>query len=354
MSSQSAIAETSMVGARPRLSICIATYGRGKYIGQTLDSILPQMSSETELVIVDGASPDNTYEVMSDYVRRFPRIRYFRETENSGIDRDYDKAVGYARGEYCWLMTDDDLLRAGGVGRVLKEISAQVDLLVVNSEVQSADFSETLLSKLLPPNGQTRYGKDSFERLLSDVGAYLSFIGGVVIKRDLWLARRRDDYYGSLFIHVGVIFQAPIDSAVVIRDPLIVIRYGNAMWTARGFEIWMFKWPGLIWSFPGIADGAKRGVTSLEPWRRIRSLFAYRAKGSYSPSEYARYLRPREMGRRARFFSWAVAHVPAGLANFLMVLRCRMAGASANMLLVDLMNCRHATWLARLIARNHP
>jgi glycosyltransferase involved in cell wall biosynthesis len=34
----------------PRLSICIATYNRGKFIGDTLDSILGQMTPEIELV----------------------------------------------------------------------------------------------------------------------------------------------------------------------------------------------------------------------------------------------------------------------------------------------------------------
>ena len=78
---------------RPRLTICIATYNRAKFIGETLDSILSQMHLGVELVIVDGASPDNTPEVMAEYTSQYPALRYYRETENSGIDGDYDKAI---------------------------------------------------------------------------------------------------------------------------------------------------------------------------------------------------------------------------------------------------------------------
>lgn len=56
----------------PKLSICIATYNRGKFIGETLDSILVQMEPGVELLVVDGASPDNTPEVMAQYLSLHP------------------------------------------------------------------------------------------------------------------------------------------------------------------------------------------------------------------------------------------------------------------------------------------
>lgn len=102
---------------KPKLSICIATFNRGAFISETLDSILGQIESGIEIVVVDGASPDNTMEVMTAYVQRHQEVKYFREAENSGVDADFDKAVGYARGEYCWLMTDDDLLKPGALAQ---------------------------------------------------------------------------------------------------------------------------------------------------------------------------------------------------------------------------------------------
>ena len=47
-----------------KLSICIATYNRGAFISETLDCILTQIEPGVEIVVVDGASADNTSDVM--------------------------------------------------------------------------------------------------------------------------------------------------------------------------------------------------------------------------------------------------------------------------------------------------
>ena len=110
--------------------------------------------------------------------------------------------------------------------------------------------------------------------LLADTGDYLSFIGGIIIQRQLWRARDKASYFGSDFIHFGVVFQQPLPGdTLVIAEPLIIIRYGNASWLARYFEIWMFKWPGLVWSFPHLPDSAKSRVCHKEPWRSPKTLF---------------------------------------------------------------------------------
>ena len=54
---------------KPLLSICIATYNRANFIGETLDSIILQLTEDVEVVIVDGASTDNTREVVESYVK---------------------------------------------------------------------------------------------------------------------------------------------------------------------------------------------------------------------------------------------------------------------------------------------
>lgn len=336
----------------PSLTICIATYNRARYIGETLDSILAQIQGCVELVVVDGASPDHTPEVLARYVAQFPGLRYYREQENSGVDGDYDKAVSYARGDYCWLMSDDDLLRPDAVARVLDAIRTGVDLVVVNSEIRSADFSALLQPQCLKIEADAAYTASEAERFFLDAANYLSFIGGVVVRRSVWLERDRSSYYGSLFVHVGVLFQKPLENgAYLISDPLIVIRYGNAMWTSRGFEIWMFKWPSLIWSFAGFSDQAKAGVYPREPWRLPRKLVLQRGIGGYGLQEYRRHI-----AARARWWSrvmpWLVAMIPAWLVNLLASVYCIFVNKGARSGLYDLVRSPHATRLGRYLARH--
>ena len=135
---------------------------------------------------MDGASPDNTPEVMGKYLQKYPQIRYYREQENSGIDKDYDKAVGYAKGEFCWLMTDDDLLHPNAVVRVLLALDDEIDLVVVNAEVKSADFSKSLDTALIKLSTDKKFDAQNNEEFFQKTVQALSFIGCVVIRRNLW------------------------------------------------------------------------------------------------------------------------------------------------------------------------
>ncbi len=333
-----------------KLSICIATYKRGLFIGETLDSILGQIEPGVELVVVDGASPDNTPEVMAQYLLRYPEIRYYRETENSGVDADYDKAVGYARGAYCWLMTDDDLLCRGAIARVLASLDGDEDLIVVNSEVRNKDLSLVLESKRLMFDTDRVYRSEVSEVLFADTAGCLSFIASVVIRRTCWLSRNRSDYYGTLFVHVGVIFQnPPITNARVIAQPLIVVRHGNEMWTPRSFEIWMFKWPKLIWSFQDFSDSVKRKVVPREPWRNAKTLFHNRARGAYSADEFFKFW-PIRAGNVERVIAYALSIFPASLANISMMVYFVLLAKPAKMQLHDLACSRHAGVLSRLLS----
>jgi glycosyltransferase involved in cell wall biosynthesis len=334
----------------PKLSICIATYNRGRFIGETLDSILIQMEPGVEIVVVDGASPDNTPEVMAPYVLRYPEIRYIRELENSGIDADFDKAVGYAKGDYCWLMTDDDLLQPSAIATVLSALGED-DLIIVNAEVRNVDLSVVFENQRLVFDADRAYHKADSEAFFADTAAYLSFIGCVVIRRACWLSRNRSDYYGTVFIHVGVIFQnPPIENVKVIAEPLIIIRYGNAMWTPRSFEIWMFKWPKLIWSFPDFSDTVKRKVCRREPWRSAKTLFHNRAVGAYSKAEFLRFW-PSDTGKIERVIAYVLSIFPASLANFIMVFYFATLAGPAKMALHDLLYSRNAGVMSRLLAR---
>jgi abequosyltransferase len=303
-----------------------------------------------ELIVVDGASLDNTQDLMATYCSRYPQIRYYRESENSGVDRDYDKAVGYASGEYCWLMTDDDLLRPGAVERVLSELHESNDIVIANAEVRSADLT-TLLSRSRLAHEQDRtYHSNESDIFFAECMRYLSFIGSVVIKRELWVDRERSCYYGSLFIHVGVICQKPLENSIhVISEPLIIIRFGNAMWTPRGFEIWMFKWPQLIWSFQGYSENAKRSVYPENPSDNPARLFYFRALGAYGIAEYRRYMYS-STGLK-RVFAFAISRFPSRLANLTCIFLLFIFKRTSLMALYDLAHSSNSTVMGRFLVR---
>jgi len=304
----------------PRLSICIATLNRAAFIGETLESICHQITEEVEVVVVDGASTDNTAEVVGRLQRQWPPLRYLRLPQKGGLDKDYCTAVEQARGDYCWLFTDDDLLKPGAIKAVLEAIDKNPSLIIVNAEVRTADLSALLASRRLEIDADRVYQPTEPERqlLLAETGVYLSFIGGAVIKRDIWNHREKARYHGSEFIHVAVIFQFPLpSSALVLAQPWIIIRYGNAQWRPRHFEIWMFKWPDLIWSFPDYADWAKERVIERCPWLNWQRLLLDRALGHYSYDLFKKWIKPLKQPSIQRLLAYAIAVAPVPPLNLL-------------------------------------
>jgi glycosyltransferase involved in cell wall biosynthesis len=269
-----------------RLSICIATRNRAEYLIDTIKCLLEQLDDGIEIVIVDGASTDNSKSLVDALCIPEGKLRYFFEDENSGVDGDFDKTVKYALGQYCWLFSDDDILAPGALEIVKQALNCEPDVLIVNSSVHSINFGCLLSERILELDDNKIYENDS-ETAFLDLGSYLSFIGAIVVRRDFWLSRERLEYHGSAFAHLGVIFQYPLPSRIkVISAPLIKIRYGNSEWAQRGFDIWSKQWPRIVESLDHLPLAYRQRVAGSGPLKTIKFCLLYRALGLYDLDRY--------------------------------------------------------------------
>lgn len=299
-----------------KVSICIATLNRRNFIGETLTAILDQLPRNWEIIIVDGASTDGTKDVVEELFQGRSNCHYFRLQEKGGVDQDYSVAVEKACGEFCWLMTDDDVVTTGAIKKVLSKLGDDLDLLLVNSTVLNAELSEVLIERRLQISDDRRFEPGSISELMAVAGDLLSFIGTVVIRTSVWKARTQSPYFGTEFVHVGVIFQKPLErAAIAIAEPLIRIRYGNAQWTPRTFQIWMFKWPQLIWSFPDVSESAKRAVVLEKPYKHFSQLLGMKVSGSFGLRQYRDHLCREQMSFMHWFPIWLLAVFPGAIFN---------------------------------------
>lgn len=95
-----------MRGTR-RVSVCVPTYNRSRFLGECLESILRQSFADYELVILDNCSTDDTEAVVRKF--RDPRIRYLRNSENVGQIGNLNRCVEVAEGEFICVFHDDDV-----------------------------------------------------------------------------------------------------------------------------------------------------------------------------------------------------------------------------------------------------
>lgn len=96
-------------GNTPKISVLLPVYNtKEPYLREAVDSILVQTLADFELIIVNDASTDaNVEKVVQTYTD--PRIRYYRNAENTGISRTRNRLIELARGEYLAVMDHDDV-----------------------------------------------------------------------------------------------------------------------------------------------------------------------------------------------------------------------------------------------------
>lgn len=89
------------------VSIVMPSYNTGKYIAESIESVLVQTYQNWELLIVDDCSTDNTDEVVASFNDQ--RIRYFKNEKNSGAAVGRNRALRVAQGEWIAFLDSDDL-----------------------------------------------------------------------------------------------------------------------------------------------------------------------------------------------------------------------------------------------------
>ncbi len=91
------------------VSIITPTYNCAKFIAETIDSVRAQTYQNWEMIIVDDCSLDNTKEIVEEYIKTDPRIRYHLLEKNSGAAVARTTAMQLANGDYMAFIDSDDL-----------------------------------------------------------------------------------------------------------------------------------------------------------------------------------------------------------------------------------------------------
>lgn len=95
--------------ALPLVSIAIPTYNRAdSFLKEALESAVNQTYPNIEILVSDNCSEDETERVVEGF--QDSRIRYFRQPQNIGSNKNCNFCLEHARGKYIVFLFDDDLL----------------------------------------------------------------------------------------------------------------------------------------------------------------------------------------------------------------------------------------------------
>ena len=218
--------------AKPLLTIAIPTFNRAAYLGELLDSLWPQLKTESrvELLISDNASSDETEATVQEFVARGLQVRYLRNSTNLGSDRNFLQCFEQASGDYVWLFGDDDRMPQGSVGLVLDLLEkTEPDLVYVTP----MEFRDTPLDA---------YRRDRFKRPPEEVSSARHFawmVGNMFTLITCNIVNRRrarsiiqiplERLIGTGLVHLGWVLALlrEFRKGIYVYDVLVSVRGGN-------------------------------------------------------------------------------------------------------------------------------
>ncbi|MGL4993465.1 MAG: glycosyltransferase family 2 protein [Bacteroidales bacterium] len=156
----------------PRFTIITVTYNAGQLLERTIKSVLAQTSFNYEYVIVDGASTDNTQEIIKSYSQHINRSI---SEPDKGIYDAMNKAIDISRGEYILFLNAGDTLHSDSVLRNLEiTTESRPDIVYGETAIVDSDNNYVAMRRLKTPQRLT----------------WRSFINGMLVCHQSFLIKR--------------------------------------------------------------------------------------------------------------------------------------------------------------------
>lgn len=190
----------------------MATYNGARFIKQQIDSILPQLGTDDELIISDDGSTDGTLDILASY--NDARIKVFHHKKSRVSNRyknhryateNFENALFNAKGDFIFLSDQDDVWLLDKVSHCM-ELLDKYDCIVHNYQIIDIDgklqsekgFPKNPLHKSLVLNVLDNHFRGCCMAFKSDFLKIILPIPNSVIGHDYWI--------GTLIAHFGAVY----------------------------------------------------------------------------------------------------------------------------------------------------
>jgi glycosyltransferase involved in cell wall biosynthesis len=107
----------------PRVTVCIPTYDRPRWLGSAIESVLAQAYEDFVLEIHDDATPGPAVrDIANRYAQQDARVRLIEHTRNAGIVGNFTRSLLQAQTEYVLQLGDDDEMHPDLLARTVEAL----------------------------------------------------------------------------------------------------------------------------------------------------------------------------------------------------------------------------------------
>lgn len=91
-----------------KVSVLVAVYNAEKYLSVCLDSLVNQTHRDIQIICIDDASTDGSWQILEEYAAKDKRIVLLRQAENKGQAEARNYGLQVADGDYVTMLDSDD------------------------------------------------------------------------------------------------------------------------------------------------------------------------------------------------------------------------------------------------------
>ncbi|MGN9134009.1 glycosyltransferase [Clostridium sp. HCP1S3_B4] len=163
----------NITNKKPIFTIGIPTYNRSFYLNKCLETIYKQVGNDNliEILVVDNASTDATYNVVQKYKNKYSNFTYIKRKETINGNENISSIYKLGKGEFISCIGDDDYYSDGVIYKAL-------NIILKNRNI-STMF-------VLPNNCEfTSYIGQGIDDYIEKVSYMCTLISGIIIKKSL-------------------------------------------------------------------------------------------------------------------------------------------------------------------------
>ena len=184
---------TSRKVGRVKLSILTPSYGYGRFMSDCVKSVLMQGTVDVEHIVMDGASTDETVEVLQS-MSDDSRLRWFSEPDDGQSDA-LNKAFAKSTGDWIGWLNVDEFYLPGTLARVVEHIEQNPSTDVIYGDFAEVD-AEGRLQRLVAEHNFSEKALQSW----SYIASCATFIKGEAMAERLWDVQCRSMMDWNLFL----------------------------------------------------------------------------------------------------------------------------------------------------------
>jgi glycosyltransferase involved in cell wall biosynthesis len=129
----------SVPESRPRVSVVVPCYNYGRFLPQTVGSLVSQTGVDVEVIIVDDASTDDSLAVARGLAARHPGVRIVANAHNVGQVESFNRGWESSTGELVVRLDADDMLPPGALARAAALLEQHPEVGLVYGHPQHFD-----------------------------------------------------------------------------------------------------------------------------------------------------------------------------------------------------------------------